>query len=490
MRKVLLKEIINSLETGSRPKGGIQEEVDGVFSLGGEHLTRAGGFDLSNKRLVPRDFYDRLKGGKISNNDILIVKDGATTGKVSFVSSESLPLKEACINEHVFALRANPEKVLPKFLFYFLFSPVGNIEILQDFRGAAIGGITRNFVSRVNVPLPDLQTQTQIVAALDKAKSLIDKRQESIELLEKLLRATFLIQFQQKFNKTDELIELGDVISDGPQNGIYKHSDHYGSGTRILRIDGFYDGVVTGIDGLKRVQLNEKEVKTYSLEKDDIVINRVNSREYLGKSAIIPELSEETVFESNMMRFKVNRERMLPKFLIYVLQQDFIKAQILKRAKDAINQSSINQQDVKSLKVPKCSIQEQELFQTLFEQTTLIRDKYLKGLLVMQELFQSLLQRAFHGDLSFDIDLQLDAFLSNEDFDAIANDDVFIQRLIDRFNQHNQQNGEASEEEKSFKFSSLEDYEKSKKILFNLMKVNKVGQVYDKEAKRTTIEML
>jgi type I restriction enzyme S subunit len=108
----------------------------------------------------------------------------------------------------------------------------------------------------------------------------------------------------------------------------------------------------------------------------------------------------------------------------------------------------------------------------------------------IETLFQSLLQKAFHGDLTFDIDLQLDAFLANEDFAAIAKDDVFIQRLIDRFNQHNQQNGEIAGDEKPFKFSSLGDYENAKKILFNLMKENKVGQVYDKEAKKTTIEML
>ncbi|MYC58702.1 MAG: hypothetical protein F4X09_00690, partial [Gammaproteobacteria bacterium] len=68
-----------------------------------------------------------------------------------------------------------------------------------------------------------------------------------------------------------------------------------------------------------------------------------------GKSAIIPKTHEPTVFESNMMRIQIDTNRLLPQFLIAMLQLESIRSSLCSNAKDAINQSSINQDDVRSL---------------------------------------------------------------------------------------------------------------------------------------------
>jgi type I restriction enzyme S subunit len=99
--------------------------------------------------------------------------------------------------------------------------------------------------------------------------------------------------------------KFGDLIVHGPTNGLYKHSSACGEGTPILRINNFYDGRVTDLHELRRVKISENEIRTFKLKEGDIVINRVNSREYLGKSALIPPLHEMIVFESNMMRIGI-----------------------------------------------------------------------------------------------------------------------------------------------------------------------------------------
>lgn len=101
---------------------------------------------------------------------------------------------------------------------------------------------------------------------------------------------------------------LGDYIVDGPQNGLYRPKSDYGTGTRILRIDGFYDGETVEQGEWQRLRMSDEDAARYALHQDDIVINRVNSRPYLGKSTIIPELQEPAVFESNMMRMGVDAE--------------------------------------------------------------------------------------------------------------------------------------------------------------------------------------
>ncbi|MDD3146507.1 MAG: restriction endonuclease subunit S, partial [Candidatus Riflebacteria bacterium] len=127
--KKTLKHVLICCESGSRPKGGLEnvEEVKEGYvpSLGAEHLSGNGGFNFTNLKTVNSSFYEGMKTGKIQRNDVLIVKDGATTGKTSFVD-ENFPYTSAGINEHIFCLRANPEIIFPRFLFYFLASNVGN----------------------------------------------------------------------------------------------------------------------------------------------------------------------------------------------------------------------------------------------------------------------------------------------------------------------------------------------------------------------------
>ncbi len=152
---IKLKEVYLELQSGKRPKGGVQDIKEGIPSLGAEHLNKNGGFKFEKIKYVPIEFANQMQKGIIKENDIIVVKDGATTGKTSFVNN-SFPFKFAVINEHVFIVRIDEKQVLPKFAFYKLFSSQGNKEILQDFRGAAQGGISSNFINLVEIPLTSI----------------------------------------------------------------------------------------------------------------------------------------------------------------------------------------------------------------------------------------------------------------------------------------------------------------------------------------------
>ncbi len=111
------------------------------------------------------------------------------------------------------------------------------------------------------------------------------------------------------------MVSLGDVMSEDPKNGLYKHSSAYGSGTPILRINDFTnDGDIVN-SASSRVITDASENRLYALRKDDIVTNRVNSLSHIGKTALIGELPEPMVFESNMMRFRVDERRALPRYI-------------------------------------------------------------------------------------------------------------------------------------------------------------------------------
>ncbi|MGJ3244102.1 MAG: restriction endonuclease subunit S [Opitutales bacterium] len=188
-----------------------------------------------------------------------------------------------------------------------------------------------------------------------------------------------------------EVVELGTLFDKQPQNGLYKPKKDYGSGTQILRIDDFSnDGdVVTRARNL--VTLARSEIETYGLEPGDIVINRVNSLSHLGKTALIGEIDAEMVFESNMMRFSVDESNVRKEYVFKFLNSPLTKKQIIGTAKRAVAQSSINQGDVKSMIVPKPSIEEQTEIVRALDATEAKIAHASDKVAVLQGLFRTIL---------------------------------------------------------------------------------------------------
>lgn len=181
-----LRSLLRAFESGSRPKGGVRGIASGIPSIGGEHLDRLGGFRWGSVRFVPDDFYRRMRRGHIKPADILIVKDGATTGKVSLVRSD-FPFAEAAVNEHVFICRPD-DIVAPEYLFWFLFSPRGQSAILDNFQGSAQGGINQSFADNVAIPFPRVHEQRRISRRLDHLLSRTGATRERLDNVPSILR--------------------------------------------------------------------------------------------------------------------------------------------------------------------------------------------------------------------------------------------------------------------------------------------------------------
>ena len=160
-----IENILLTLESGGRPKGGVKNIKEGIPSIGGEHLLYNGGFDFTEIRYVPRDFYKKMTRGKILRGDVLVVKDGATTGKTAFVA-DSFPFTDSAVNEHVFILRVFNQYTEPQYLSFWMQSPFGQQCVKNNFQGTAQGGINTLFVKNSNFPLAPLLEQHRIVTKL------------------------------------------------------------------------------------------------------------------------------------------------------------------------------------------------------------------------------------------------------------------------------------------------------------------------------------
>jgi type I restriction enzyme S subunit len=152
--KICIDSLVGKLESGSRPKGGIDTSIkDGVASVGAENVIGLGQYNFSSEKLVSYDFYNNAKKGRIENKDILIYKDGAYIGRTSLFQN-NFPHKEAMINEHVFLLHTKKE-VNQYFLFFTLYQKVYFEKMQKLNKNAAQPGLNQNAIKSLKLLMPN-----------------------------------------------------------------------------------------------------------------------------------------------------------------------------------------------------------------------------------------------------------------------------------------------------------------------------------------------
>jgi type I restriction enzyme, S subunit len=176
-----LKDVC-SLEAGSRPRGGVTEEGD-IPSLGGENIYNEDGLNLSTVKRVSKDFFKKMTKGILKEEDILINKDGANTGKVAiFINSG---FDQASINEHLFIIRGN-ESLNNFFLYYFLCCESTHNEISKYIASSAQPGLNKKFVNNINIPYPEIKEQTYIVEILRDIDAELEKLERKLKKTQKI----------------------------------------------------------------------------------------------------------------------------------------------------------------------------------------------------------------------------------------------------------------------------------------------------------------
>ena len=114
---------------------------------------------------------------------------------------------------------------------------------------------------------------------------------------------------------------LKDVLVGGLTNGIFKTKDDFGEGYKLVNVtDLFQDDYKIHYDNLDRVRASVDEYETYRVEAGDIFFVRSSLKlEGIGVSALIDAVPEETVYECHIVKGKPNKRKILPQYLIYLL---------------------------------------------------------------------------------------------------------------------------------------------------------------------------
>jgi type I restriction enzyme S subunit len=309
---------------------------------------------------------------------------------------------------NVALMKAEPKNTAilnTEYLYYFLRNQkLFDYVVFNSERTAGQDGVKKELLETYKIPLPPLEEQKRIAAILDKADAIRRARKEAIALTEELLRSTFLDMFGDPVTnpKGWEVVKLEKILGEPFQNGAYFPKDKYSNGNNSIEMihmsDAFYGVALPG--NLKRVLASKKEIGQYGLTEGDVLINR-RSLNYEGsaKPCLIPNLKEPLIFESSLIRVRVNRDIIDPIFFYSYMLQPRARAAFVFPYVTKSTISGINQTGLKQVKLTVPPIELQLQYKQFYNQVTCTTIKHENSLERINNLFNSLLQKAFRGEL-------------------------------------------------------------------------------------------
>lgn len=395
-----LDGLLISLESGSRPKGGVRGIDIGIPSVGGEHLNDDGNFNFSNIKFVPKAFALKMNRGQIKTGDVLIVKDGATTGKTSFVD-KTFPFDKAFVNEHVFICRCSSE-LNSKFIFYKLWSKDGKDKILANFKGSAQGGINSGFISNTLIPLPPLPEQHRIVAKLDAVMQKVESNKQRLDKIPKLLkrfRQSVLAAAVNNDGAEEITRNVCKEIQIGPFGTQLHRHEYISNGIPLVNPTHIQSGEIIPDMDLTITKTKFNELPNYHLKTGDVIMGR---RGEMARCALVGEKENGWLCGTGSLFFRPNLKKINPQYLYWVLSNTNTKAFLEGEAKGS-TMSNLNLNIVRNIPFPLPSLEEQKKIVKQVEQLFAFADKiearYAKAKTMLDKLPQSILAKAFRGEL-------------------------------------------------------------------------------------------
>lgn len=349
------------------------------------------------ERPVPTYIPDDLVQYTCNENDILIARYGASIGRIvtGMAGAYNVALAKVCI----------PQPMNYSFVRWLLNSDCFQRPILSIQRTAQ-NGFNKNDLANITIPLPPLPEQERIAHKLDSLFAQLDAINEAMERIPQLLkdfRQQVLTQaVTGKLTNTNVEKRILDEFLVDVRYGTSKKSDYDIDGVPVLRIPNIIGGSIDSTD-LKYTIFNEKELQQLSLEIGDVLIIRSNgSINLVGQSAVVCEKHKGYSYAGYLIRLRCT-PNLNSKYLNYILNSHYLRAQIVELAHSTSGVNNINAQQIRNLKINWLPVQEQEeivhQIESVFAKVDAIEEQYITLKEKIDTLPQAILHKAFKGEL-------------------------------------------------------------------------------------------
>ncbi len=325
----------------------------------------------------------------VPKGSLLVAMYGATVGRIAELGID------ATTNQAVCHIIPDNSMVTTKYLYYALQSKVP--EWIDRRVGGAQPNISQQIIRQTEIPLPPLSEQKRIAAILDKADAIRQKRQQAIKLTDQFLKSLFIDMFGDPVTnpKGWERGRIRDLV-DKVQYGTSKKAGTTGALPMLrmnnITVEGDWD-----LENLKFIDFDDNEREKYLVHKGDLLFNRTNSKELVGKTAVFNEV-DPMVFAGYLIRAQTNN-RANPEYISGYLNSKHGKMTLVNMCKSIIGMANINAQELQDIRIMIPPVGLQHEFSRIVEASRVTKSRYLKSSDVKNDLFNSLVQRGFRGEL-------------------------------------------------------------------------------------------
>jgi type I restriction enzyme, S subunit len=250
---------------------------------------------------------------------------------------------------------------------------------------------------RLQIPLPPIEEQRRIAAILDHADALRAKRREALARLDELAQSIFNDMFGDPATNSKglELVTIGDLL-DSAQYGTSEKSGSEGE-FAVLRMNNItYQGQMDLTD-LKYTDLPDDKVGRFTVRAGDVLFNRTNSAELVGKTAVYRG-ERPMAYAGYLVRLRV-ADGNSPEYVSAFLNSRYGKAVLRGMCKSIVGMANINAKEVQSIRIPKAPGLAQAQFEHRVAAVEASKVGHRATLAELDALFASLQSRAFRGEL-------------------------------------------------------------------------------------------
>ena len=304
---------------------------------------------------------------------------------------------EGWLNQHIFNVHLGDE-ILPPFFIYQVNSKLDEL-IAKAHGGVGLQHITKGALSSVKVNVPPLVEQKRIVKLLDEADELRKLRAHADRRTAALVPSLFHDMFGDPgTNPFGWPVTHAGELMDACDYGTSQKANEEGRGIPVLRmgnvtIDGSLD-----LEELKTVELGDSELAKQRLQVGDVLFNRTNSRELVGKTGMWDGRFEAVPASYFIrVRFRPNAEH--PQHFTTFMNLPSMKRRLAEIARGAVGQANINSKELKSIKFPVPPVKLQREFAARVSEIRTVQAEQAASCRRLDDLFKSMLHRAFNGEL-------------------------------------------------------------------------------------------
>ncbi|URZ18333.1 restriction endonuclease subunit S [Clostridium felsineum] len=326
---------------------------------------------------------------KLADKNDILISVRAPVGDVNISNIK------CCIGRGLSAIRCKDE-IDYKYVYYYLTNIKQRFE--EQATGSTFKAINKSVIENMPIFIPEeFGVQKRISQVLDKAQELIDKRKAQIEALDELVKSRFIEMFgdlniNQNNFKIVRLEELTDKITDG----VHSKPEYISEGVPFISVKDINSGNLI-FDDCKYIseEAHKNYAKRCKPEKGDVLYTKVGAT--YGIPAVVDTDKEFSLYVSVAL-LKLKKEIVNPIYIKEAMRSTDVKRQADRQVK-GIGVPDLHLVEIKKFKIFNPPIELQNKFAAFVNQIDKLKFEIQKSLEEMENNFNSLMQRAFKGEL-------------------------------------------------------------------------------------------